>query len=156
MTDLSTEDISKCANSNMTFTICDHLETTKNIPRRKGQKCQKLDTLGNWILISAPNNWISFYLCDYSKKTQLISKYYWVMENECTNLWIYELFVDISHILRCLLLEVYYALYQLCHFFLNHCKLLSKRRKLWPKLEIMFKWFAQQYQKKLVALLPHQ
>ena len=45
MTDLSTEDISKCANSNMTFTIFDHLETTKNIPRRTGQKCQKLDTL---------------------------------------------------------------------------------------------------------------
>ena len=44
MTDLSTEDISKCANSNMTFSVCDHFETTKNIPRRKGQKCQKLDT----------------------------------------------------------------------------------------------------------------
>ena len=62
MTDLSTEDISKCANSNMTFTICDYLETTKNIPRRKGQKCQKLVKLDDWTLISAPHNWISFYV----------------------------------------------------------------------------------------------
>ena len=42
MTALSTEDISKCANSIMNFAVCDHLEATKNIPRRKGQKCQKL------------------------------------------------------------------------------------------------------------------
>jgi len=49
MTDLSTEDIYKCANSIMTFTLCDHLETTKNIPRRTGQKCQKLVTLGQRI-----------------------------------------------------------------------------------------------------------
>ena len=117
-----------------------------------GQKCQKLNTKLKLdfiyyykniyvtkyrILKSAQNNWILCDGCSMATK-QLIS-------NICH-----------PHIWKCILLELYYVWFQLCHFFLNHCKLLSKRRKLWPKLEIMFKWFAQQYQKKLVALLPHQ
>ena len=52
--------------------------------------------------------------------------------------WLRWLDVQYSHILRCLLLEVYYAWFQLCHIFLNPCKLLLTRRKLRPKLEIMF------------------
>ena len=123
--------------------------TTKKHSTTDGSKVSETSYIRteNWILINATNIWISFYVA--TAKKQLISNGKRIYES--LNLKIIG-----WHILRCLLLELYYAWFQLCHFFLNPCKLLSKRRKLWPKLEIMFKWFAQQYQKKLVALLPHQ